>query len=255
MSFSRSARSQPNTQPRLGNKQFPREMESVSLLNSVGVLKKLYRCKLCGHTANRSNNLKTHLQTHTRLVTYQCGKCGRRGQCRLDDKDWLKRAEIFSAGGKKRFRCRDCGHTTDRSYNLKKHLQSHFSGNDPVVCRGCGETCKPAAARQYHVKEVEIVDERDANGRRRKLFRCRLCRAVYPRRSNLHAHIVKHKPVGFLVCHVCGGEFLGEKSLRDHERIKHPKNDVPCPYCLESFGSQDALYAHSKIHMTDLDKK
>lgn len=258
-SFCRSAR------PKVGGPKqlFPRQMESVSVLNSVGVLKKLYRCKLCGHIANRSNNLKTHLETHTRVLPCLCKKCGSKFQWRAGSTDWLSRADITHINGKKTFQCRECGHTTSRSYNLKKHLQSHAVGGAVVSCPRCGETCAPATPRTprgYHVKEVETVEEVSADGTRRRVFRCRLCRAVFPRRGTLHAHLAKHKSVGFLVCHACGGEFLGERSLREHERSKHPPQPqpqpaLPCPYCGEQCPSQDALYTHSKIHMTDLDQK
>lgn len=272
-------------------KRFPKEMESISVLSPNGALKSIYRCKLCGHKTNRSNNLKTHLQIHKRVLPYRCDQCGRRYQKRQDGKDHLNNIEIVfecvDGQTKKLYRCKLCGHMSNRSNNLKKHLRSHESTQE-FICENCGGKCRQSEVVNYHIKEIEVVMTQDGAGKNKKSFRCKICGERFNRMLNLRSHITSHKPITILVCKACGKEYLGEKSLKEHSLNAHGEIDATtinfpykceycdqlfaektkceehrqihvggrpyiCNVCKSAFRTQSSLYLHTKIHLSNID--
>ena len=257
-------------------RKFPKEMESISVLGSNGILKSIYRCKLCGHKTNRSNNLKTHLQIHKRVVAYKCENCGKRyRKSHGDDKSHLTRMEIvmenIEGQIKKFYRCKICRHTSNRSNNLKKHLKSHESGSDDEFpCDDCGGKCRQSQIVNYHVKEIEVVTTRDGEGKSKKLFCCKICGEKFGRMMNFRSHITSHKPINIFVCKLCGKEYLCEKGLKEHSLSAHGKIDdgdvddndndndggggaslkfpYKCEYCDQLFPEKIICDEHRQIH-------
>ncbi|KAK6639470.1 hypothetical protein RUM43_007743 [Polyplax serrata] len=239
-------------------RKFPKEMETISVLSPTGALKSIYRCKLCGHKTNRSNNLKTHLQIHKRVVPYKCEQCGKKYQKRQDGKDHLNDIEIVleyhNGQSKKLYKCKLCGHMSNRSYNLKKHLKSHESIQD-FTCESCGGKCRQSKVKNYHVKEIEVVVMPDRDGKSRKLFQCKICGERFNRITNLRSHITSHKPISILTCKSCGKEYLGEKSLKEHSLNAHGEINATeinfpykCEYCDQLFTEKATCELHRQTH-------
>lgn len=231
-------------------------MESVSIINPNGVLKKVYRCKLCGHLTNRSNNLRRHVQIHKRVLPYSCENCGKKYIHKPDGKEFSNNIDIvldYATGQRKKlYRCKLCGHSSNRSNNLKKHLLTHESLQD-FICESCGGKCREIESANYHVKEIETVTTQDVNGKSRKSFRCKLCGQTFPRKVTLRSHLVSHKPINLFVCKICGKEYMCEKSLKDHVSNVHGESNLDsfpykCEYCDQLFADKNLCEEHRQSH-------
>lgn len=259
-SFSRSSCSnEENTGDITRKKKFSKEMESVSVINSSGALKRVYRCKLCGHLTNRSNNLKRHIQIHKRVLPYTCENCGKKYLRKPDGKEFANKIEIvldYTLGQRKKlYRCKICGHSSNRSNNLKKHLVTHESLQN-FICENCGEKCREIESSNYHVKEIETITTQDTDGKSKKSYRCKLCGDMFPRKQKLRSHLVSHKPINIFGCKVCGKEYLCEKSYKDHVSNVHGETSFvvsqfpyKCEYCDQLFTDKGLCEEHRQVHV------
>lgn len=223
-----------------------------------GLLKNIYKCKLCGHKTNRSNNLKAHIQIHKRVLLYKCQHCGKKYQKRQDGKEHLKSVETvvecINGKRKKFYRCKLCGHSSNRSNNLKKHLSCHDSMKE-FHCEKCGKNCEPSQVVNYHVKEIEVIRKPDEEGKSQKSFRCKLCGETFKRIINFRSHVTSHKPINIVTCKFCGKEYLCEKSLKEHSQTVHGEVDITnttfrykCEYCDQLFVEKKLCEEHRKSH-------
>ncbi|XP_077546675.1 uncharacterized protein LOC144159204 [Haemaphysalis longicornis] len=107
--------------------------------------RRLLRCQQCSYVTLYSNNLKTHMHTHTGERPHQCSHCTKAFARRDNLVDHLR---IHT--GERPHRCHLCPMAFTQKTTLDSHVRSH-TGEKPFHCRFCPK----AFTRRQYQKEHE----------------------------------------------------------------------------------------------------
>ncbi|XP_049424604.1 zinc finger protein 629-like [Epinephelus fuscoguttatus] len=161
--------------------------------------------------------------THLQLESDD--KTGKSSEPETDDSDdWTETREPQSGlnslkndqvpvnelnGGKKPFRCSECG----KYFSLWQHLRKHI---------------------RTHSEE--------------KRFSCSVCKKSFTRSGNLHKHMRTHTGEKPYSCSVCKKSFTESGNLYKHMRTHSGEKPHSCSVCKKSFTSRGHLQTHMMVH-------
>lgn len=153
----------------------------------------------------------------------------------------------------KRFKCKQCKHTTNRKGHMKRHQQTHDRENSMGVkrnsddgmyqCTLCIQKFKQLSGLCSHMKKVHknnrylynctqcmrrFVEEVDKDTHEmqceERLYECFLCKRYNTRKeSDLQIHMRTHSGIKPFRCEVCGKSFRIKSDLRRHLNTVHSR--------------------------------
>ncbi|XP_075947926.1 uncharacterized protein LOC142949923 isoform X1 [Anarhichas minor] len=141
------------------------------------------------------------------------------------------------SAGEKLFTCSECGKTTGRSGNLKRHMRTH-TGEKPFSC----SVCKKSFYRGSHLKRHMRIHTGE------KSFSCSVCKKSFNQCSILKRHMRIHTGEKSFSCSVCKESFNQRSNLQTHMRIHTGDKPYSCSVCKKSFNDWSHLKRHMKTH-------
>ncbi|XP_033107737.1 uncharacterized protein LOC117109485 [Anneissia japonica] len=150
-------------------------------------------------------------------------------------------------------RCPVCHFSTDRLFDLKKHMWTH-SGQKNFVCDKCGARASTAYNLRVHHSRIHATDDD-------KKISCALCdfRCAHPavlkdHLRQVHQLLASGKcyqritPMKTYKCSVC--DYVGKKesSLRYHMRIHAENRQFKCMLCSYASKTKNNLILHMRTH-------
>ena len=98
------------------------------LLKMSKIVVKIFPCKECPKSFNKSANLQIHLRTHSGEKPFICKECSKA----FSESSSLKTHQRTHSG-EKPFFCKKCSKAFSESGSLKTHLRTH-SGEKLFIC-------------------------------------------------------------------------------------------------------------------------
>ena len=188
----------------------------------------------------------------------------------------LKRIANDAEGGKKKYRCKECDYSSDKSSGVKRHVMAMHKPSQQAPCYICGKGFTEKSRLQIHI-EVEHEGKRyvcDICGKdyksagalriHRRLrhtntgtFKCSVCDKTFSSKSFLREHLSKHAGTKELSCPTCEKKFRYSNNLKEHQtrcrRIPSNEASYKCHECDSIFGSKKALKYHVNGKHTHLE--
>merc|ERR1719354_1309229 len=192
-----------------------------------------HKCTECNYTANKSSNLKTHIEAKHRNNMYSCVDC---------DFTTTTLAYLRVHRGIV-FKCDLCEYQTGSDKNLKVHISaSHETGE--FNCPSCEYTAQSKTRLQYHVNRVH---KGKVFVRKKVTFFCDQCSASFSSQKLLDIHIeVKHGTQMFS-CSECKYSTKSEFYLHRHIK-KHRAQVLYCDQCDYSTQVKELFKVHQNKH-------
>ncbi|XP_044764554.1 zinc finger protein 714-like [Coccinella septempunctata] len=237
----------------------------------------LYTCQECEFTCNNTTKLikhceETHNMSKKLIKPYSCPKCEKRFKTSTNLKQHLKyhkgtRSEICTYCGKgfitkpdlfvhekihfnkKTYSCEIC----HKSFNTHKNLGTHklIVHTDPslwnYVCNFCNKRFPQKSNMTAHVRRHKGE----------KLFECHLCQKKFYENGTLKKHIVTHSNVRNNRCSECGKEYRERRVMEIHMAKVHGIGDVVipirtkkfvCHICSKAYYDRNKLTRHLYTH-------
>lgn len=114
---------------------------------------------------------------------------------------------------RRRLSCPQCGYTTNRLNNLKRHIQTmHEVLSEPIEC--CDQFFTSKAHFRAHV-----------NAEHRCGYHCDTCRRTFCRKALLRRHQSIHSGQKAFVCHICSYSTSHKGNLDRHARVHRHQHD------------------------------
>ncbi|XP_052745560.1 zinc finger protein 62 homolog isoform X3 [Bicyclus anynana] len=209
----------------------------------------LLQCRICQVTSSDLNTLKNHLKEHNKeinpefkdnMIPFKLG--GDELQCQICNETFLKfrLLIIHMSQHFNNYSCETCGAVFVSLHLLRRHLQTHKTGNFP--CEVCDKVFSNSAKRTMHMRGVHLKQ-------------CpRIC-PICPERFNSnyqrtkHLRIVHNQTSGLFKCETCGREYDLKYQLLIHMRSVHmQERNQECGICFSRFFSKYCLSRHMMIH-------
>ena len=138
----------------------------------------------------------------------QCGKTFTR-----NDTLHKHRAYVHKMRERK-FKCNQCGHSSDSKYNLKAHIDVVHDKIRNHVCEECGQSFSQKNNLKLHIQAVHEMKE--------KSLKCEQCPYSAYLNSDIKKHVnYVHKKIRNHVCDQCGYAASRVNILRKHMAAVH----------------------------------
>ena len=206
-----------------------------------------YKCPVCGIVFDSNQNYLSHLRSLHKDECLECDRQGCRFACALahvmEDHKLAHEKELEQTreeeGDMKS--CDICGERIRSTYLFRHYRKVHHvraQDGHMWVCRQCGETFKTKHGRQIHINTEHL----------RVTFDCEECGGKqFNSKEHLRQHLFKvhMKERRRKRCDVCLKWFWDQEALDTHARKKHTgERPFKCPYCDESFYSNNGMGRH-----------
>lgn len=205
-----------------------------------------YKCPVCGDVFDSNPNYSNHLRS---LHEDECLECDGEGcgfACAsahvMEDHKLAHEKELEQTkeeeGDMKS--CDICGEQVRSTYLFRHYRKVHnvrSRDGHMWVCRQCGETFKTKHGRQIHINREHL----------KITFDCEECGKQFNSKEHLRQHMFKvhMKERRRKQCDVCLKWFWDQEVLHTHVRKKHTgEKPFQCPYCDESFFSNNGMGRH-----------
>ena len=217
-----------------------------------------FPCKQCGKVFTLKDDLKDHQRkSHPVQRQFHCDRCY---------KSFTKKSHLneHKDSHGRPVQCKVCEKFFKRSRNLKKHMKTFHSSNEPLNkdielsthdCEKCGEAFEKNVYLVQHIKRVH--DENKPN-------KCDKCDKSFMFKSELKRHQSTHGAVKQFSCDLCGKCFGRKYNLLRHRdahtceehskpnaktaKVHDTVKQFSCDNCNKSFGRKYHLTKHSAEH-------
>ncbi|KAJ8713316.1 hypothetical protein PYW07_013686 [Mythimna separata] len=209
------------------NKQIHYDRTHKSILDDT----ELYICNYCEKPFLVKENLKKHLETHTKTGnSFKCIYCDKVFPYHILLMQHEKRHLV-----KGRHQCTLCSMSYGCRNLLYLHVKSHLKIKD-FICQYCGKEFLRPNSLKRHV-EVSHGDHRIV---------CPICKKKL--RGHLTEHMRTHEKKRPHVCPECGQRFTQSTQLNVHRRAHTGDRPYPCRICKRLFSHSNALMLHIRRH-------
>lgn len=234
---------------------------------------KIGECKICGYRTTRSKELKSHLSSHSDVLTFDNLDYENNGMLFSENEENrfetiqkiilnilaesfeglysvfasngleldINHSETESEAEESVYQCDVCHQTFNRKYKVFFH-QRNDHNMDPSMktCQYCFRQFCSQQLFQFHLKEQCENFE--------KKYVCDKCNMKFYWEENLRNHDRQHRNSslqGDQCCEVCNKSFVKKKDLDRHKIIHMPEEQkLRCPQCYQAFNRKDALQGH-----------
>lgn len=206
-----------------------------------------YSCPTCGKKWKTSQELKTHINTHSTLRPYMCEKCGQA----YKHKHALE-IHVGMHNGINPFQCTFCKKSFTQKGALMRHLPMH-TGEMPYQCELCGK--RFIHHTSYNMHRLSHTGT--------KSYKCHMCDLSLLSTSHLKRHMRVHTGEKPYSCTLCGKRFAERYNLCAHQKIhdssenkgkKAKKIHHKCNHCNLVFEKKQNFDEHVKYHSITDDK-
>lgn len=231
---------------------------------------KPFECQFCGSRYDAFSKLKTHNNSHAKLVVpfpvqrnYMCDvvDCFKRYRHWSDLQCHQKTVHLINPTI---YKCPECEATFYNSWQFDYHKKSVHS--KPSKCKLCDRMFQTLMQLKTHTRRAHKrpAGQPTVGGSRRKSKRstvdisahirseddklfCRDCGKFLPSRNNARSHIeMVHLKIKNFDCSVCGKAFYLRKDFEDHERLHTADTPFHCSQCSKQFRTSSLLTEHRK---------
>ena len=145
--------------------------------------KAVWKCDNCGVEIKQSSNVKRHERSCAKPIQVKdvqvlsCTECGRKfsKRCNLE----RHKAVVHDISEEKVIKCpdKDCGYSTNRAKNMKKHnTLTHAATSSTFLCGKCDYSCFSAAGLRYHRTTIHGIA-------------CEVCHKLFSTEQRLLIHM------------------------------------------------------------------
>lgn len=206
-----------------------------------------FKCTECSASFKQRPHLKYHELTHTDTKNFSCGDCDKSFRTKSKLRAHAishshgipkKEAPVAEKSKTKKWSCTICDYKTNRSSDLKKHMNVH-STEKPLTCDLCD--FKTAWEKNLKIHRMKHTGEQP--------HACDECDFRTRDRNALTSHKVKyHSTAKGHICEVCGYVFSLGKLLRQHQVVHSGEKPFECSECSYKTGFQSNLRSHMMMH-------
>lgn len=192
-------------------------------------------CDICEKIFPTKRRLLAHIRKHDdKLICHICG-CSKsdvasmRMHVRRHNKDY----GVF---------CEICSKPFYNKSELRNHMFHRHTDKDenrPFICQYCGRTYRSTGYLKLHVKRVHV----DADGYKKKKFKCDLCNFETHLLKCLTVHKQTHTGENLIPCEYCD-KLINKRYMIIHVRIHTGEKPFNCAICGKNFNSKKNLVRH-----------
>ncbi|XP_051540844.1 hypermethylated in cancer 2 protein [Myxocyprinus asiaticus] len=171
----------------------------------------LYVCIPCGKGFPSSEELNTHVETHTEEELYIKEE---------EDDSYPKEDEI-------------------EAEDLSSQI-THVHGTESrrFSCSVCNKSYKDPATLRQHEKTHWLT----------RPFPCNICGKMFTQRGTMTRHMRSHLGLKPFACDECGMRFTRQYRLTEHMRVHSGEKPYECQLCGGKFTQQRNLISHLRMH-------
>ncbi|XP_059179011.1 zinc finger protein ZFP2-like [Physella acuta] len=145
-------------------------------LDDLGLVDKLFKCKLCGFTCDLKYKMIRHKNNNCNKNMFKCDHCSHTFNTHFNLVCHIERSHLKI----KQFKCEDCDYSFYHMRDLTRHRKVH--GGKPYWCAECGkkfvEQCKLTRHMRTHSSE--------------RPYACEVCDKRFLESSKLRRHVQIH---------------------------------------------------------------
>lgn len=175
---------------------------------SVGYGDNLYVCIPCGKGFPSSEQLNTHVETHTEEELY------------IKEEDSYVKEEA------------------EEAEDLSAPNPPYGTDSRPFKCSVCEKSYKDPATLRQHEKTHWLT----------RPFPCNICGKMFTQRGTMTRHMRSHLGLKPFACEECGMRFTRQYRLTEHMRVHSGEKPYECQLCGGKFTQQRNLISHLRMH-------
>ena len=204
------------------------------------------QCLICQKSFSNKSNLSTHVKNmHKEKEEANCNYTSY--PCKICDKTYSQmlslQRHIESIHEGRRWTCKTCGKSFNKSGNLRTHEKTHLGKK--YTCEECQKEYLSENNYKHHMKYVH-------GSQRHKCLQCEKC---YKTKNHLNRHIDNSHRILKVKCDLCNREFNSD-NLNRHMKHSHGHNTLKhkCNICEQEYKSTRSLNQHRRLHEGSLVK-
>ncbi|XP_053683174.1 zinc finger protein 449-like [Sabethes cyaneus] len=171
------------------------------------------QCEFCPRKFPNSNQLRVHVNTHTKKYSYPC----RVGSCDRVFYNWTTRKNHEQTHDSK-FNCKECDASYAYKSQLSIHVRQKHKGIRHLACPHCSFRTFIKSRLLNHVRSIHTSE---------RPYRCTYCESTSNSSTGYYIHFQRHKKSGeakeySILCAYCGLQFSKDVALETHICQEHP---------------------------------
>ena len=227
-----------------------------------------YECSLCNFSTKYESSLRRHVKRHSKMRKNSTKQPGSVYNCHFCDEVFTDSLSLYhhTEGHKKRYYCKLCGYTADKTSNLKLHIFRHLKRenrapacvsavdmatfasltnikikdkNKSFVCDLCPYEC---ASQSYMTRHKKAVHPEKYH------HKCSECSFTCNSRRALYGHYSEHPRELPHACDKCNYRAKSIRLLKKHSKVHSERAIHNCPKCAFSAHKKSSIIQHLKRH-------
>ncbi|KAM9385894.1 uncharacterized protein KZ484_007489 [Pholidichthys leucotaenia] len=205
---------------------------------------KKFICSECGRRFCRRDDLKRHMESHTREKPYSCSVCNKS----VSRKQHLER-HMRVHTGEKPYCCKFCHKKIADGSSLKKHQRlCPLNDSDHSQTEEIGEPGGPGADSGLHLQpDNKTSNSSEVNASDGKKFICSECGRIFSRRVNFNLHMKSHTRKKPYSCPMCSKPLNRKEHLERHMRVHTGEKPYSCSFCHKKVADGGSLKKHERL--------